>query len=152
MFVGEKFIEASNPETQKTPFWTKAILTTATLYHLTNCIMPSMLPYYENVQHHKFNEFSMKDENRIVVPFGYTSFFWDTEPSSKRAVERTGNLVFYKGTSFSCFCMCYIALIDWVASDGTERDNAGHFSALESPTGLMEDVRALAVQEWKWTG
>jgi hypothetical protein len=29
--------------------------------------------------------------------YSYTSFYWDTEPSSKRAVERTGNLVYYKG-------------------------------------------------------
>lgn len=61
--------------------------------------MPSMLCYYENVRHEHFADFAMEPSNRITVPFGYTSFYWDTEPSSKRAVERTGNLVFYKGES-----------------------------------------------------
>ncbi|OLN81014.1 putative epoxide hydrolase 7 [Colletotrichum chlorophyti] len=116
MWVGEKFNEASNPENQAKSFWTKAILTTASLYYFTGCILPSMLPYYESPTHDKFAEFALKEENQIKVPFGYTSFFWDTEPSSKRAVERTGNLVFYK-----------------------ERDDAGHFAALEHPVGLMED-------------
>lgn len=51
--------------------------------------MSSMLTYYENVQHDKFAEFVVQPENRIKVPFGYTSFIWDTEPSSRR--------VFYKG-------------------------------------------------------
>lgn len=97
MWVGEKFIEASNAENQSDPSWTHAILTTASLYYFSNCIMTSMLPYYENVEHDKFPEFVMQPENRIKVPFGYTSFFWDTEPSSRRAVERTGDLVFYRG-------------------------------------------------------
>ncbi|KAK6222667.1 hypothetical protein LQW54_000848 [Pestalotiopsis sp. IQ-011] len=127
MWVGEKYNEAADPETQKGAFWTKAILTTASLYFFTDCIMPSMLCYYENIQHHDFASFAMQPENRIKIPFGYTSFYWDTEPSSKRAVERTGNLVFYK-----------------------ERNNGGHFAALEVPTGLTEDIRELAAQEWKW--
>ncbi|EKG12662.1 Alpha/beta hydrolase fold-1 [Macrophomina phaseolina MS6] len=97
MWVGEKFIEASNPETQKRPFWTKAILTTASLYYFTGCIMPSMLCYSENVHHEHFVAFALEQRNYIKVPFGYTSFFWDTEPSSKRAVERTGRLVYYRG-------------------------------------------------------
>lgn len=97
MWVGEKYNEAANPENQKKPFWTKAILTTASLYFFTGCILPSTLPYYESPTHDKFPEFALKEENRIKVPFGYTSFLWDTEPGSKRAVERTGNLVFYKG-------------------------------------------------------
>ena len=60
----------------------------------------------------------MEEKNRIVTPFGYTSMYWDTEPSSKRAVERTGNLVFYR-----------------------ERDDGGHFTCLENPDGIVEDVR-----------
>ncbi|KAF7587411.1 hypothetical protein BBP40_007251 [Aspergillus hancockii] len=95
MWVGEKYNEAADPNTQKTLFWTKAILTTASLYFFTGCVMPSMLTYYENVRHHEFAAYAMQPENRIKIPFGYTSFFWDTEPSSERAVERTGNLVFY---------------------------------------------------------
>lgn len=30
-----------------------------------------------------------------------------------------------------------------------ERDDAGHFAALEHPDGLMQDVRDLANQAWK---
>ena len=67
----------------------------------------------------------MEPHNRITVPFGYTSFFWDTEPSSKRAVELTGNLVFYK-----------------------ERDEGGHYAAAEDPEGIVEDVRQLAALHW----
>lgn len=97
MWVGEKYNEAADPNKQKRPFWTKAILTTASLYYFTNCIMPSMLCYSENVRHDQFPDFAMRPENRIAIPFGYTSFYWDTEPSSRRAAERTGNLVFYGG-------------------------------------------------------
>ena len=96
-WVGEKYNEAAGPENQRKPYWTRVILTTATLYYFTDCIMPSMLCYYENVRHENFASFAMKPDNRITIPFGYTSFYWDTEPSSKRAVERTGNLVYYKG-------------------------------------------------------
>ncbi|KAM3420014.1 hypothetical protein BST61_g3325 [Cercospora zeina] len=127
-WVGEKYNEAADPEKQKRRYWTQCILATATLYYFTDCIMPSMLCYYENVRHENFADFAMEEHNRITVPFGYTSFYWDTEPSSKRAVERTGNLVFYK-----------------------ERNDGGHYAALEDPEGIMEDVRALAAQEWKGT-
>lgn len=33
----------------------------------------------------------------------------------------------------------------------TERNDGGHYAALEDPQGIMEDVRALAAQEWKGT-
>ncbi|KAF6821834.1 putative epoxide hydrolase [Colletotrichum musicola] len=125
MWVGEKYNEAANPENQAKPFWTKAILTTASLYYFTGCILPSTLPYYESPKHDQFPAFAMMEENKIKVPFGYTSYYWDTAPGFKRGVERTGNLVFYK-----------------------ERDYAGHFAALEDPEGLSQDVRELASQAW----
>jgi len=43
MWVGEKYIEAADPEKQKLPSWSQAILTTVTLYYFTDCVMPSML-------------------------------------------------------------------------------------------------------------
>lgn len=101
MWVGEKYNEAAGPENQKKRYWDHHILATASIYYFTDTIMPSMLCYYENVRHGEFASFAMKPDNRITVPFGYTSFYWDTAPSSKRAVERTGNLVFYKGESCS---------------------------------------------------
>ena len=30
----------------------------------------------------------------------------------------------------------------------TERNDGGHYAAAEDPNGMIEDVRALAVQEW----
>jgi hypothetical protein len=117
-WVGEKYNEAAGPENQKKPYWTNVILTTASLYYFTDCIMPSMLCYYENVRHENFASFAMRPESRITVPFGYTSFYWDTEPSSKRAVERTGNLVWYKGECVRCVlfgccrcCRCWPVLV-----------------------------------------
>lgn len=31
----------------------------------------------------------------------------------------------------------------------TERNDGGHYAALEDPEGIMEDVREIAAQEWK---
>lgn len=120
VWLGEKYNEAADPKKQHLEEWKKHILTTVSLYYFSNCIMTSSLPYYENVRHENFAEFAMRPQNRIKCPFGYTSFYWDTEPSSKRAVERTGNLVFYR-----------------------ERDDGGHFAAVECPEGLVEDAREL---------
>ncbi|EON69895.1 hypothetical protein W97_09159 [Coniosporium apollinis CBS 100218] len=58
MWVGKKYNEAADPDNQKLPFWTKAILTTASLYYFTGCIMPSALCYYESIPHHRFAEFA----------------------------------------------------------------------------------------------
>lgn len=41
----------------------------------------------------------------------------------------------------------------WLAADFSqciERDDGGHFAALEHPEGLMQDVRELAAQEWEY--
>ena len=145
MWVGEKYNEAADPEKQKRRYWTQCILATASLYYFTDCIMPSMLCYYENVRHENFASFAMEEHNRITVPFGYTSFYWDTEPSSKRAVERTGNLVFYKGKP-----PVHLLSVHFTDSNTlAERNDGGHYAALEDPDGIIEDVRELAAQEWK---
>lgn len=34
------------------------------------------------------------------------------------------------------------------ADNTAERNDGGHYAAAEDPKGIMEDVRALAVQEW----
>ena len=118
VWLGEKYNEAADPSKQHLSEWKRHILTTVSLYYFSNCIMTSSLPYFENVRHEKFAEFAMEQKNRIKVPFGYTSFWWDTEPSSKRAVERTGDkFIFYR-----------------------ERDDGGHFAATECPDGVVEDL------------
>lgn len=126
VWLGEKYNEAANPENQKKEDWKMHILTMTSLYYFSNCIMTSSLPYYENIRHENFAAFAMRPENRIKVPFGYTSFWWDTEPSSKRAVERTGNLVFYR-----------------------ERNDGGHFACLECPEGIVVDVREIVSKHWE---
>jgi pimeloyl-ACP methyl ester carboxylesterase len=124
-FIGEKFHEASAPTVHNDPKWLDHILTTVCLYYFTNCITTSALIYYENVPHHQFAEYAIREENLINCPFGYSSYAYDTAPNSKRAVERTGKLVFYK-----------------------ERDYAGHFAALEDPKGVAEDVRQVVADNW----
>lgn len=96
-WVGEKFEEAAAPTKLADADWDDAILTTASLYYFSDCIMTSSLPYYENVKHAEFGAFFLKKENYIHVPMAYTSFLYDTRPAIKRAVEATGNLVFYNG-------------------------------------------------------
>lgn len=125
VWLGEKYNEAAAPQSQAREEWKTHVLTTASLYYFSNCAMTSSLPYFENVRHEEFAAFAMRPENRIEVPFGYTSFWWDTEPSSKRAVERTGNLVFYR-----------------------ERNDGGHFACLECPDGIVEDVREIVGKHW----
>ena len=125
VFVGEKYHEASNPKVHRNPNWKDHILTTVCLYYFTRCITTSALIYYENTPHHLFATFAMEEENQIKCPFGYTSYLYDTAPNSNRAVERTGNLVFYK-----------------------ERDYAGHFACLEDPAGIVEDIREVVGTHW----
>lgn len=100
-WVGEKYLEAVSPAKieQVDPQWDNAILTTCALYYFTDCIMPASLPYFENVKHADFGAFFLKKENYISVPFGYTSFLYDTRPGTERSVKATGNLVFYNGES-----------------------------------------------------
>uniref|UniRef100_A0A8H7KC74 Epoxide hydrolase N-terminal domain-containing protein n=1 Tax=Bionectria ochroleuca TaxID=29856 RepID=A0A8H7KC74_BIOOC len=126
MWVGEKYEELAHPDTLKKATWTEDILTTVSLYYFSGCIMPSMLPYVENVRHHQFAEVATHPDNRIKVPFGFTSYKYDSQPATKWSVERTANLKFYR-----------------------ERDDAGHFAALEHPTGMCQDLRELVQQEWK---
>ncbi|KAL4920310.1 Alpha/Beta hydrolase protein [Aspergillus aurantiobrunneus] len=97
MWAGEKYNEAAHPENQKQRSWSQAILVTASLYYFTDSIMPSMLCYYENVRHENFARFTRDPANHVKVSFGYSSFYWDLDFTSRREVERTGNLMFYEG-------------------------------------------------------
>ncbi|KAL5333036.1 Alpha/Beta hydrolase protein [Aspergillus crustosus] len=125
MWAGEKYNEAASPENQKQRSWSQAILATASFYYFTDCIMPSALCYYENVRHEDFAEITRDPANYVKVPFGYSSFYYDLDFSTKREVEATGNLVFYK-----------------------EHNDGGHFAALECPQHIIADLRELASQEW----
>lgn len=117
-FVGEKYFQGANPSIQSSAEWRDHILTTVCLYYFTGSMMSSSLQYSENFGHAQFNEYMLAEENRIRCPFAYTSFWYDTSPGTKRAAERTGNLVFYR-----------------------ERDYAGHFACAEDSEGMVEDLR-----------
>lgn len=121
-----QYEEASSPSIHNSPHWLSHILTTVTLYYHTRCIATSALIYYENPRHDQFASYCIQEENKIKCPFGYTSMWYDTAPNSKRAVETTGNLVWYK-----------------------ERDDAGHFACLEDPKGMVEDVREVVGKFWQ---
>ncbi|KAK1657462.1 epoxide hydrolase [Colletotrichum godetiae] len=102
IWILERYNEGiPHPECQHDPFWTKAILTTASLYFFTECIMSSIMPHYDPPTDDSFPDLPMDEDDRIRVPFGFTSCSWDTDVVSrravKRAVEQNGNLVFYRG-------------------------------------------------------
>ncbi|KAF2021192.1 epoxide hydrolase [Aaosphaeria arxii CBS 175.79] len=97
-WVGEKYYEAAAPQKATDPEWDQAILIQSSLYYFTDCIMTSMLPYYENVKHAEFGSYFTRPENRIDVPFAYSSFLYDTRPGTERTVKETGNMVQYRGT------------------------------------------------------
>lgn len=101
MWVGEKYLELVNPAHMEDPAfrreWEEAMLTTVCLYYFSGCMMTSMLPYFENVKHAGFGDFVIAERNRIKVPMAFMSCAWDSRPGTRRGVERSGKLVFYKG-------------------------------------------------------
>ena len=92
--------------------------------------------YYENVRHENFASFAMQPENRITIPFGYTSFYWDTEPSSRRAVERTGNLVWYKGESCVVSLCLFLVVSVLAGGDDVDIDGKGYYQLIDE---LIDD-------------
>lgn len=100
-WVGEKYYELVSPARRSDPAWDKIILTQVSLYYFSGCIMPSMLPYYENPKHAEFAKLFMIEENLVKVPMAYTSFLYDSRPGNKRSAKLTGNLVFYNGMSIA---------------------------------------------------
>ncbi|KAF9887738.1 hypothetical protein FE257_009691 [Aspergillus nanangensis] len=124
-WVGEKYHELVDPERWGDPAWDGAILTQVSLYYFSGCVMTSMLPYFENVKHAEFAEMFMREENRVKVPLGYTSFLYDSRPGNQRSAKTTGNLVFYN-----------------------EYNHGGHFAALECPEVILRDCRSFFGQNW----
>jgi pimeloyl-ACP methyl ester carboxylesterase len=92
---------------------------------LTPSIQTSMLPYFENAKHADFGTHVLAPANRITCPMGFTSYMYDSRPGTKRGVERSGNLVWYR-----------------------EVDEGGHFAALECPEGFVQDLRDFLVEHY----
>ncbi|KAK7730162.1 hypothetical protein SLS57_001823 [Botryosphaeria dothidea] len=123
MWVGEKYNELTDPQwgNLQDHEFNDHVVTTLCLYYFTGpSIMTSMLCYYENVRHEDYVEFNSKEENKIKVPMGFTSYKWDISPTSERSVATTGNVKWFK-----------------------ERDYGGHFAALETPQEMADDLRDL---------
>lgn len=151
MWILEKYQVVGHLEPCNNPLWTKAILATASLYFFTGCITSSIMPYYDPPTYDKFAELPIDEDNRIKVPFGFTSFSWDTDEASKRAVKRSveqnGSLVFYRG-------MIHRYAFGNVGSDiklteSAEHNDAGHLAALQQPDVLVRGIRDLAKEAWE---
>ncbi|KAK0380131.1 hypothetical protein CLIM01_02522 [Colletotrichum limetticola] len=150
LWVLEKYQVVGHSEPLNNPLWTKAILTTASLYFFTGCIMSSVMPYYNPPTYEKFSDLPIDEDNRIQVPFGFSSFSCDTDEASKRAmrrsVEQNGNLVFYRGLIRR---YAFGNVVPGVQlTETAERNDAGHLAALQQPDGLVQDIRDLAKEMW----
>lgn len=109
-WVGEKYHELVDPARRADREWDQNVLTQASLYCFSGCIMPSMRPYYENPKHAEFVQLFMREENLVKVPLAYTSFLYDSRPGNERSAQKTGNLVFYNGESIP-HKLLYLSLI-----------------------------------------
>jgi pimeloyl-ACP methyl ester carboxylesterase len=141
-WVGEKFVEAAAPSKLEDSDWDQSILITASLYYFSDCIMTSMLPYYENVQHAGFGHYFLAKENYIGVPMGYTSFLYDTRPGTSRTAKLTGNLVFYEGELCRFYVTPVLSLTMDNGSDPLQNAMKVAISLLSS--GLMLSCRIVA--------
>ncbi|KXH37317.1 epoxide hydrolase [Colletotrichum nymphaeae SA-01] len=150
MWVLEKHQVVGHSEPWDNSLWTKAILTTASLYFFTGCIMSSIMPYYDPPTYEKFSDLPTDEDNRIKVPFGFTSFSWDADEASKRAVkqsvEQNGNLVFYRGLIHRDSSGNVVP--DVQLTETAERNDSGHLAALQQPDELVRDIRDLAKEVW----
>lgn len=100
MFVGEKYHELVDPKYRdlSNKDFVDDVLTTLCLYYFTSpSIMTSMLCYYNNVRHEDYVEFNTREENKIISPFGFSSFRYDITPTSQRACQTTGNCQWFRG-------------------------------------------------------
>ncbi|KAI8081300.1 Alpha/Beta hydrolase protein [Halteromyces radiatus] len=93
------------------------LLTQVSLYWLTNTISSSMRLYYEFFQ--QTDEMLKVFERRISIPFGVSNFESDITRSPREWVEACGNLQFY-----------------------SEHSVGGHFSSLEVPDLIVDDLRS----------
>jgi pimeloyl-ACP methyl ester carboxylesterase len=91
------------------------LLTTLTLYWVTQTINSSTRLYYETLRH----PWTMQQGERITVPTGVAVFPREISRPPREWGERSFNIQ------------------RW-----TEMSSGGHFAALEEPDALVEEVRA----------
>ncbi|EQB48989.1 epoxide hydrolase [Colletotrichum gloeosporioides Cg-14] len=133
-WLGEKWMAWSDTESPSEHLFAESssdtllsddILANVTIYWFTRSILTSFLPYLENrdanFEDYRILNLTMvtKPEYYIKVPFGLSSFKFELAGSTRAAVAKTGNLVYYK-----------------------EHAEGGHFAALDRPAKLLEDMYA----------
>jgi hypothetical protein len=91
------------------------LLTTITIYWVTQTINSSTRLYYETLRH----PWNLQQGERITVPTGVAVFPREISRPPRAWGERSFNIQ------------------RW-----TEMSSGGHFAALEEPDALVEDVRA----------
>ncbi|KAJ6534693.1 Alpha/Beta hydrolase protein [Mycena vulgaris] len=119
-WMGAKFKLWSDPRAGTPPsvLDNTVILTSVSLYYLTDSFLSALWMYAQNVD--GFPAVYTKaptDAPMLFSQFGYNVGFWP-----KEYVARVGNLVSYKFHNFG-----------------------GHFAGLDNPPALIEDIREMAV-------
>jgi len=126
-WLGEKYYEHIDPDIYVQPSIKEDILTTVTLYYLTNSFATSAIPYKENA-----SQFS---EPPIVIskPYGLSRFPYDIFVMPVSWIRSA-----HRGWPWS--------------KEGSEcvfvrrHEHGGHFPGLEVPEDLANDLRAMAEQ------
>lgn len=112
-WIGDKYHDLVDPEIL--PEATDFILTTVSLYYLTQTFMSSTLPYAENTG-------SFKQRKTMSKPIGYSRFPYDVNNAPASWVRaQHSKLIFARN-----------------------HQRGGHFPAYEVPDVVAEDIRALA--------
>jgi pimeloyl-ACP methyl ester carboxylesterase len=108
--------QGSDPDFINSPSGTTAILTTTTLYYLSNSFLSSAFVYAQNPNGFK-SEYTLPATD---APLLYTAAKWNILYWPKEYVAKIGNLVRY-----------------------TELEKGGHFLGLDNPEGLVSEIREL---------
>jgi microsomal epoxide hydrolase len=119
-WIGEKY----GVWTDETPPL-EAIIESVSLYWLAESYPTSIYHYRERFASEDHGAHD-SDANYIKIPLGYSFFPKEVAPIPKAWVEKTGNLVWYRGHT-----------------------KGGHFAAMEQPELLLEDVESFVKEVWK---
>ncbi|KAL4727120.1 hypothetical protein ACLX1H_006021 [Fusarium chlamydosporum] len=116
-WIGEKFRDWTD---QDPPI--DEILTSASLYWLTDTFPTSIYPYRQRFAPGQGGAHNLP-EWKVTKPLGYSWFPFELAPIPKAWVEKTGNLVFHR-----------------------RHESGGHFAALERPDVLLKDFEDFVKQ------
>jgi pimeloyl-ACP methyl ester carboxylesterase len=106
----------SDPDFINSEHGSTSILTSTTLYYLSNSFVSSIFTYAQNPNGFKTSYTKAQTD----APLLYTVARWNLAYWPKEYVEKVGNLVRY-----------------------TELEKGGHFLGLDNPEGLVSEIREL---------